>query len=433
MRKRICLILGGLFISSLLIILVNYYATLSNIAYNNSIRVEKYEWLTRESLIENLNTDHHFRSIDIYYGNSILLDENENFLVEDLFEYDSVKGLKFKNDVEFTVVYRDLFYKKELIVEIQVIDSIYPEIIVKSNQESLKEGDIVKITDNDTLSKILLINSFDKCGDKEKPVEYLSSLNLNEPLKAGNYELIVSASDDAGNATSLTLGVVVEKTVKITENISKNEKKELPISNEKVSSEKTEDRSKQVNIVGKDLHSVEILVNKKNGLPSDFVPSLTTIPSDYAVSEGYRATPDTTNAFISLVDSMYNETGLWVYVTSSYRSYSFQNELYNSYVNANGQEAADRFSAKPGLSEHQTGLAIDMVAPNVSMWNFAETEQSKWVRDNAHRFGFILRYLPGKETITGYMHEPWHIRFIGVDLAKKIYQSGLTYEEFLSN
>jgi D-alanyl-D-alanine carboxypeptidase len=102
-------------------------------------------------------------------------------------------------------------------------------------------------------------------------------------------------------------------------------------------------------------------------------------------------------------------------------------------VSANGQEAADKFSAKPGQSEHQTGLAIDITceAMNYQLdYSFGVTDEGAWVKENAHRFGFIIRYPEGKEDITGYMYEPWHLRYVGVDLAEEVYNSGLTLEEY---
>ncbi len=119
--------------------------------------------------------------------------------------------------------------------------------------------------------------------------------------------------------------------------------------------------------------------------------------------------------------------GLSIWNASGFRSYSLQESLYTRYSNRDGKEAADRYSARPGHSEHQTGLAIDL---NEISSSFANTAEGKWIAENCHKYGFILRYLQEKETETGYMYEPWHIRYVGVDVATKIYESGLCLEEY---
>lgn len=120
---------------------------------------------------------------------------------------------------------------------------------------------------------------------------------------------------------------------------------------------------------------------------------------------------------------------------STYRSFERQQELYARYVGNDGQEAADRYSARPGYSEHQTGLAFDIGEENAEQHfareSFGETPAGKWVAEQAHNYGFILRYPQGKEKITGYMYEPWHFRYIGKERAQKVYESGLTLEEYL--
>lgn len=116
---------------------------------------------------------------------------------------------------------------------------------------------------------------------------------------------------------------------------------------------------------------------------------------------------------------------------TGYRSYEFQNLLYTNYVKERGREASDRFSARPGHSEHQLGLAFDIKSTSKKMLGKQESDSLavKWMHTNCHKYGFVLRYMQGKEHITGYMYEPWHIRYVG-DEAEKIYKSGLTLEEY---
>lgn len=115
--------------------------------------------------------------------------------------------------------------------------------------------------------------------------------------------------------------------------------------------------------------------------------------------------------------------------TSNYRSYSYQSTLYQNYVNAYGKASADTFSARPGYSEHQTGLAFDLREPGGGSL-LTNSKATSWVAKNAHKYGLIVRYQSGKEWITGYQAEPWHVRYVG-DIATSIYNSGLSLEEYL--
>ena len=112
---------------------------------------------------------------------------------------------------------------------------------------------------------------------------------------------------------------------------------------------------------------------------------------------------------------------------SGFRSYDTQADLYQNYVNRDGKEAADRYSARPGYSEHQSGLAFDLIDTKGNL--LEETDASQWLLQHAHRYGFIVRYLEGKEHSTGYMPESWHLRYIGQE-AKEIAESGKSLEEY---
>ena len=129
-------------------------------------------------------------------------------------------------------------------------------------------------------------------------------------------------------------------------------------------------------------------------------------------------------------EDVYKRQGYDLPTLSAYRSYDYQAGLYNDYVARDGKEAADRYSAQPGKSEHQTGLAFDIGQLDDS---FGETPAGKWLAQHAHEYGFIIRYPKGKEHITGYMYEPWHVRYLGIDTATSVYQSGLTLEEYLND
>lgn len=114
---------------------------------------------------------------------------------------------------------------------------------------------------------------------------------------------------------------------------------------------------------------------------------------------------------------------------SGYRSYQYQTQLYNNYVNQHGEEAANTFSAKPGFSEHQTGLTFDLKDFNGQLAEDPITSQ--WIKENCAKYGFILRYPEGKEDITGYIYEPWHLRYIGEEVANQIMNNNTTLEQYL--
>ncbi|QTD43413.1 D-alanyl-D-alanine carboxypeptidase family protein [Sporosarcina sp. Te-1] len=162
-----------------------------------------------------------------------------------------------------------------------------------------------------------------------------------------------------------------------------------------------------------------LVANKKYPLPSTYAPG---------ESKEARAAFDEMAAEAKLSDI--NLTAF-----STYRAYDYQVTLYNRYVKKDGKAAADRYSARPGYSEHQTGLAFDIGEENNQQhWassSFGETVAGKWVAANAHRYGFILRYPKGKEDITGYMHEAWHFRYVGKGIAEEIYKQDITLEEYL--
>ena len=155
-----------------------------------------------------------------------------------------------------------------------------------------------------------------------------------------------------------------------------------------------------------------LIANKTYGLPRSFDPG---------------ADSDMLNAFSKMRKDAAKQ-GLSLVNSSNYRSYDDQVRLYKKYVSRDGQQAADTYSARPGFSEHQTGLVIDLNSVSDA---FAGTPEANWVAKNAHKYGFIVRYPKGKEAITGYQYEPWHIRYLGVKTATAVYQSGQTLEEYL--
>lgn len=173
-----------------------------------------------------------------------------------------------------------------------------------------------------------------------------------------------------------------------------------------------------------------MVVNKTYALDSAYKPinPINPITMDYLYGEDYLD-KETFEAYTNMKnDALKN--GFSLRITSGYRSYSVQADLYSNYVNRDGKGAADTYSARAGHSEHQSGLCFDLNGTNS---NFLQTETGKWVNENAYKYGFILRYPEDKENYTGYNFEAWHFRYVGSDLATKLYNNGqwISLEEYL--
>lgn len=203
--------------------------------------------------------------------------------------------------------------------------------------------------------------------------------------KVGTYSINVTAMDKSGLKSKSSL------TVEVVEDLS--------------STTSQEEEIEPTYIKG------ILLVNKQYGLPKDF-----------------GGLDETASSALFQLQAGASVAGFDMPMLSGYRSYDYQVGLYNQYVERDGQEAADRYSARPGYSEHQTGLCFDVGAIDDA---YGETQAGIWLAQHAADYGFILRFPQGKEYITGYMYEPWHIRYVGVDVAKEIYAANVTLEEYL--
>ena len=264
---------------------------------------------------------------------------------------------------------------------INVVDTTKPEIDGKSEitttvgkEVNLLEG--VTVSDN---------------SKEEIEVEIKGEYDYD---KKGEYELEYYAKDSSGNETTQKFKlIVVSDPDNMTFTTSKGFKGEV--------------------IDGVTYIDGILIANKTYSLPSDYGNGLTS----------------TTQSAFNKMNADAKSLGLNLWIASGYRSYWTQNTLYNNYVAADGKEEADTYSARPGYSEHQTGLAFDLNSVESS---FANTDEGKWVKDNCYRYGLIIRYPKGKENITGYMYEPWHLRYVGVELATKLYNNGdwITLEEY---
>lgn len=270
---------------------------------------------------------------------------------------------------------------KEYKFTINVIDTTKPEIDARSEITTIV-GDEVDLLEGVTVSD----NS-----KEEIEVEIKGEYDYD---KEGEYELEYYAKDSSGNEISQKFKlIVVSDPNNMTFTTSKGFKGEV--------------------IDGVTYIDGVLIANKTYSLPSDY---------------GNGLTSATQSAF-GKMNADAKSLGLSLWIASGYRSYWTQNTLYNNYVASDGKEEADTYSARPGYSEHQTGLAFDLNSVEDS---FANTDEGKWVKDNCYRYGLIIRYPKGKESITGYIYEPWHLRYVGVELATKLYNDGdwITLEEY---
>lgn len=254
-----------------------------------------------------------------------------------------------------------------------------------------------------TLIAVGVIISLSGCSEKTVPTasdetvttEYIST---TVPIPDGPVGIV--ASPDNNTPTETTNGIETD----IPDDFIYGETEEVPVI-------ATAPPLETVSDSGLTYIDGVLIVNKTYSLPKDYNP-------------GVDATAE--SAFKKM-QSAASAEGLNIYISSGFRSYDYQSGLYERYAQRDGYAAADRYSARPGHSEHQTGLAFDLNSIDDS---FADTREGKWVAENCHKYGFIIRYPKGKEDITGYMYESWHIRYLGVDMATKVYESGKTLEEY---
>lgn len=188
--------------------------------------------------------------------------------------------------------------------------------------------------------------------------------------------------------------------------------------------------SSDINVNNDEAMKIDSIVNKYYKLDSKFEPSdLELIDSKYATGS-QKLRREAKLAFEEMCSDALDE-GYKIYAGSTYRSYDYQLGLYNRYVAMDGFNAAETYSARAGYSEHQLGLAVDILNHSFGYINENNPEYT-WLINNSYKYGFILRYPRGKEYITGYVFEDWHFRYLGIELAEKVKNSNLTYDEYVA-
>lgn len=186
------------------------------------------------------------------------------------------------------------------------------------------------------------------------------------------------------------------------------------------------------------IDDVLVLVNKKRYLEPDYKPSDLVVPNVRFSFDGEHEKKYMRKEAAEALEELFGQASkenIYIFALSGYRSYNTQKWLFENEANRIGEEAANKLTARPGESEHQTGLAMDITSQSVQFGlkeKFGETKEGKWIKDNAYKFGFIIRYAKDKEDITGYSYEPWHIRYVGRKVAEEIYNKDIALEEYLT-
>lgn len=324
----------------------------------------------------------------------------------------TLKG-KDKVIIESDTIYEDAgfnYNKKSRVKKISDIDTKIlgeQKVIYKVKNAVFNSYVIRNVIVRDTTAPIIKLNGKSELtlymGNKYNEPGFVATDNHDgdvtqnvtvdgavDTSKEGNYTINYKVTDTSGNETITQRKIVVKQAQTQTSQIAYSDKE----------------------IAGLTYIKGILIVNKKYGLPKDYNPGVD---------------PEA-NSALKRMQADASTLGLSLKLVSGYRSYNTQYNLYNNYVRQNGQAKADTFSARPGYSEHQTGLAFDVGSTKGA---FANTYESKWLAENCHLYGFIIRYPKGKTNITGYIYEPWHIRYLGVDVATKVKASGLTLEEYL--
>ena len=338
-----------------------------------------------------------FKSLDIKYDKNVIVNLNDE--VYDIDNITILKNGSFVNDKvkldtskvgvqEVMVIIKDSFNRnKKISYKLEVKDNEGPVINYKNLSTQIGK-------DIDLLAGV---SALDNSGESIS-VSVEGDYDINT---IGDYNLYYVASDSSGNTTrdEFTLTVKQKRTsgYQIMPDREFKTLKGFPA--------KTKDGFTYVDGY--------LIVNKTYSIPSTYNPGL---------DKDVQAQAD-----IMFADA--KALGLNIYISSGFRSFSYQTTLYNRYVSQDGKEMADTYSARPGHSEHQTGLAFDV---NQIDNSFADTPEGKWMANNCYKYGFILRYPKGKTNETGYMYESWHFRYVGKELAEKLYNNGdwITMESY---
>ena len=363
-----------------------------NISKNMSLKIEKsnkklaYKNYSNDKsfVIENSNIIKNSDKFNISLPNYLL--KNKYVDIYGVTKEGNIDTIKLKNKASKNItISQNKKYKRYFVTYISV---------TKMNIQDLKAetGDTIKLN-----------VTYEPKNATLKEYEYIKIGDIFMKDEKGN---IVAKKDGISKITIKHITQNLKKSITIKVNKKTNEK----------NNSKTKDENKPIIEIKNGITYVNgiLIVNKTYSVPKDYNPGSLTSEAKNAFDEMQKA---------ASVDNI----KLWI--ASGFRSYSLQTSLYNNYVLKDGKTKADTYSARPGHSEHQTGLAMDL---NIIDSSFEGTPEAIWIEKNCYKYGFIIRYPKGKEEITGYKYEPWHVRYLGKELSEKVYNSGKTLEEYLN-
>ncbi len=313
-------------------------------------------------------------------------------------------------EVNVKILVKDYFGKNK--------DFVYKVIVKDTEKPIIKYDKVIEIFEGENVN---LIDKAEVSDNSSENIDLKIEGEYNMS-KAGEYHLYYVAKDSSGNEAKEEFVLKVKakennNDINLNNPTNNNNNKENNNSNANTTKDPTEFTTKKgfKGITKNGITYIDgyLVVNKTYSLPSNY---------------GNALTSETTKNF-NKMKSAATLDGLNIYISSGFRSYNTQNRLYNNYVNKDGKANADTYSARAGHSEHQSGLAFDV---NIINDTFANTPEAKWLAKNCYKYGFILRYPKGKSSETGYKYEPWHFRYVGNDLASKLYNNGdwLTMEDY---
>ena len=314
-------------------------------------------------------------------------------------------------------------------IVILVIGGVMGFILFK-NYNSFKDKDILK--NNNTLDNKDTSrednnkekdNSIDNNKSNNSSKDNNSSIDNNDSKDNINSKDNNSSKDNATTSGNISSKEEVEKT------LSKIYPKLKVIDGQRVSIGTTKNGFPIYTV--NDVYYIDdiMMVNKTYGLPESYIPVDTKESCIGKTGTCNKCINKTAYEAFNKMRADASSIGLNIYIASGYRPYVGQESIYNRYIKRDGKEAADTYSARPGYSEHQTSYSFDL---NSITDSFIKTKEGLWVNDNAYLYGFIIRFPKGKDRITGYKYESWHLRYVGYDLAKKLYNNGdwISLEEY---
>lgn len=287
-------------------------------------------------------------------------------------------------------------YREENLEDYAKIKYVKQDNLIKNINKLISRGYM-----NTDISLILQHGNSKEVSDfaKKEKVKYLEEFLTVDYAKIANYDRYLNYSYETGEDEETTVLYV---------NLNL-------------------DKTPYDDAIEVDKFSYDMVVNKYRKLDENFEPNLVNINSKYASEKGLKAERVALNAFIKMYEEAKKE-GYDLVINSSYRSYQDQVDIASEYQKLYGDSYVEKYVAKPGFSEHQTGLAFDIGSRNSNV--FVNSKEYLWMLDNAYKYGFILRFPKKYEAITGFRNEPWHFRYVGTKISKYIWEKDITLEEY---